>query len=112
LSDASFKFFAKLGQTKADYYTYDISGFNNWFNNVLMRAFVDIQPSYDKADGYIETFQKNLDYGYDNFAYQGFLPTNLLVGWNRDNSKNNTEGMFNFSFAAEYAVLSRYETVK
>jgi predicted alpha-1,6-mannanase (GH76 family) len=112
LSDASFNYFAKLGQNKEDYYTYDISGFNNWFNGVLMRAWVDVYPSYQTTGDYIDTFQDNLDYGYDNFLYKGFLPTNLLVGWSRDNGKNNTEGMFNFTFAAEYAVLAKYELEK
>ncbi len=112
LSDASFQFFAKLGQTKAEYYTYDISGFRNWFNGVLMRGYVDVYPAYGTAADYIDSFQKNLDYGYDNFLYEGFLPTNLLVGWNLDKGKNNTEGMFNFAFAAEYAVLARYELEK
>ena len=112
LSDASFQYFAKLGQNKPDYYTYDISGFNNWFNGVLMRAYVDTYPAYNTAVDYIDTFQKNLDYGYKNFLYKGFLPTNLLVGWNQDKGKNNTEGMFNFTFAAEYAVLARYEVNK
>jgi predicted alpha-1,6-mannanase (GH76 family) len=112
LSDASFQYFAKLGQTIPDYYTYDISGFRNWFNGVLMRGYVDVHPVYGTASDYINSFQKNLDYGYENFLYEGFLPTNLLVGWSRDNGKNRTEGMFNFAFAAEYAVLSRYEVEK
>jgi hypothetical protein len=112
LSDASFQYFAKLGQTKPDYYTYSISGFNNWFNGVLMRGFVELHPDYEAAGGYIDSFQKNLDYGYDNFLNAGLLPTNLLVGWNRDKGKNNTEGMFNFAFAAEYAALSRYALEK
>jgi hypothetical protein len=112
LSDASFQYFAKLGQTKTGYYTYDISGFRNWFNGVLMRGYVDVYPDYENVDDYIDSFQKNLDHGYENFFYNGFLPTNLLVGWNRDQGKNNTEGMFNFAFAAEYAVLSRYELEK
>jgi predicted alpha-1,6-mannanase (GH76 family) len=112
LSDASFQTFAKLGQTKADYYTYDLTGFNTWFNGVLMRAYVDVYPQYESAGKYAESFQKNLDYGYDNFLQEGFLPTSLLVGWNRDNGKNNTEGMFNFTYAAEYAVLSRYQLEK
>jgi predicted alpha-1,6-mannanase (GH76 family) len=112
LSDASFTHFAKLGQTKPKYYTYDISGFNDWFNGVLMRAYVDVYPSYGTVSDYIDSFQKNLDYGYDNFAYKGFLPTNLLVGWSRDNGNNKTEGMFNFAFAAEYGLLARYELDK
>ena len=112
LSDASFKYFAKLGATMAGYYTYDISGFNNWFNGVLMRAYVDIYPAYNNVDVCIGSFQKNLDYGYNNFLYKGFLPTNLLVGWSRDNANNQVEGMFTFAFAAEYALLAKYELEK
>lgn len=112
LSDASFQYFADLGQTKEGYYTYDISGFRNWFNGVLMRGYVDIYPEYGNVADYIDSFQENLDYGYENFLYEGFLPTNLLVGWSRDNNNNRTEGMFNFAFAAEYAVLARYELEK
>lgn len=112
LSDATFSYFAKKDVNVKGYYTYDITGFRNWFNGVLMRGYVDFHPSYAKAADYIDSFRKNLDYGYDQFFYKGFLPTNLLVGWSRDNSKNNTEGMFNFAFAAEYAVLSRYELTK
>lgn len=112
LSDNSFKYFAKLGQTVPGYYTYDISGFRNWFNGVLMRGYVDVYPAYSGVAEYIDSFQKNLDYAYDKFLYKGFLPTNLLVGWSRDNANNNTEGMFSFSFAAEYAVLGRFELQK
>lgn len=109
LSDASFQYFAKLGVNKPGYYTYDISGFRNWFNGVMMRGYVDVYPEYQTVAEYLDSFQKNLDYGYDNFLYKGFLPTNLLVGWSQSNSNNRTEGMFNFAFAAEYAVLARYE---
>ncbi|MFH6984641.1 glycoside hydrolase family 76 protein [Marinoscillum luteum] len=112
LSDASFEYFANPEQTKEGYYTWDISGFNNWFNGVLMRAYVDAYPEHKPVADYIDSFQKNLDYGYENFLYEGFLPTNLLVGWSQTNNNNRTEGMFNFAFAAEYAVLARYELEK
>ncbi|GAB3660738.1 hypothetical protein GCM10028791_34820 [Echinicola sediminis] len=112
LSDKSFQYFAKPNQNHEGYYTYAISGFNNWFNGVLMRGYVDVAPAYGTASDYIDTFQKNLDYGYENFLYEGFLPTNLLVGWSLTANNNRTEGMFNFAFAAEYAVLSRYELAK
>ena len=112
LSDASFSYFAVPGQTKPGYYTYDISGFRNWFNGVLMRGYVDVYPAYDGVADYINSFQENLDYAYENFLYNGFLPTNLLVGWSLNNSNNKTEAMFNFAFAAEYAVLAKYEFEK
>lgn len=112
LTDASFTYFAKLGSTIANYYTYDISGFRNWFNGVLMRGYVDAYSIYKNTATCIDSFQKNLDYAYDNFVYNGFLPVNLLVGWNRESGKNNVEAMFEFAFAAEYAVLARYEIEK
>ncbi|MEG1586385.1 MAG: glycoside hydrolase family 76 protein, partial [Bacteroidales bacterium] len=112
LSDASFRYFAKLGTSKPGYYTYDISGFNNWFNGVLMRGYIDASQNHKPTEEYIDTFQNNLDYGYDNYLYNGFLPTNLLVGWSRDNGNNKVEGMFTFAFAAEYALLSHYDLKK
>ncbi len=109
LTDKSFACFAKLGTTVAGYYTFDVNGFNNWFNGVLMRGYVDASASYAGASGCIDAFQKNLDYAYEHFLYEAMLPTHLLVGWNRtDKSKNNVEAMFTFAFAAEYAVLARY----
>lgn len=112
LSDASFTYFAKLGQTRPGYYTYDITGFRNWFNGVLMRAYVEAHPVYGDVAEYIDSFQQNLDYGYENYLEDGFMPTNLLLGWSRDNANNRTEGMFSFAFAAEYAILSKYELEK
>lgn len=112
ISKDSFSFFARSGATIPDYYTYDISGFRNWFNGVLMRGYVDVYSSYSDVDKNIDSFQQNLDYAYDNFFYKGFLPPNLLVGWSRDKGKNNMEGMFIFAFAAEYAVLAHYELEK
>lgn len=112
LSDKSFAYFATLGSTKPDHYTYDISGFRNWFNGVLMRGYVDIYPSYNNVSVCIKSFQDNLDYGYKNYLYKTVLPTNLLVGWSREVSNNSVEGMFSFAFAAEYAVLAKYELIK
>ena len=112
LSDKSFAYFAKYGSSKPGYYTFDISGFNNWFNGVMMRGYVDVHPFYPTAATYIDAFQKNLDYAYSNYLYKHMLPTNLLVGWSRENSNNKVEGMFTFAFAAEYAVLAGYELKK
>ncbi len=107
-----FRTLQKKGAELPGYYTYDISGFGNWFNGVLLRGFIDLYPYYKNVGAYIDTFQQNLDYGYENYFYKGFLPTNLLMGWDNDISKNDTEGMFSFTFAAEYALLSQYELLK
>lgn len=111
LSTKSFEYFAKYGTTKAGYYTYDISGFRNWFNGVLMRAYVEANP-YCTNTTAIGSFQKNLDYAYSNYLKNNLLPTNLLTGWDITSSNNKVEGLATFAFIAEYAVLARYEIEK
>lgn len=112
LTRASFGYFAKKDATVSGYYTYNITGFNNWFNGVLMRGYVDSYQVFKNNLVCISSFQQNLDYGYKNFLYKGFLPVNLLVGWSLTNTNNRVEGMFTFAFAAEYATLARYEINK
>ena len=112
LSQKSFAYFAKPNATKQGYDTWAIDGFNNWFNGVLMRAYVDAYPFYSAAAEYAGSFQKNLDYGYDNYLYRGFLPTNLLLGWGSNAENRKVNAHFIFAFAAEYAVLAKLELMK
>lgn len=108
LTDKSFAYFATLDGAKKGYYSYQLGGFRVWFDCVLMRGYVDAYSSYSNAALPIDSFQQNLDYGYENYLYEDMLPTSLLGGWALDKSKNNIEAMFTFAFATEYAVLSRY----
>lgn len=112
LCDKSFSFFATPASGKEGCYTFAITGFNNWFNNVLERGYVEAAGSYAQAGIYAEAFQANLDYAYDKFLYNHMLPPNLLVGWNQDRGRNNMEAMFTFAFAAEYASLAEYQLTK
>ncbi len=59
---------------------------------MLERSYVDAAVAYPEAGVYAEAFQANLDYAYSNYLYNHMLPTNLLVGWNMERSKNNVEG--------------------
>ena len=110
LVSASFKYFAKLDKEKPGLYSYDVSGFNNWFNGVLMRGYLDAYPHDMNAETPLLSFQDNLDYSWEKYMYESMLPTNLLLGWGSDRSKQNVEGMFMFAFAAEYAALARFKT--
>lgn len=110
--DRSFSFFASPASGKEGCYTFAITGFNNWFNNVLERGYADAVAYYPGAGVYAEAFQANLDYAYSHFLYESMLPPSLLVGWNQDRGKNNVEAMFTFAFAAEYASLSEYQLTK
>ena len=89
-------------------------GFNTWFDNVLMRAYVDVCPynttlynGKPYAQNALESFQQNLDYAYDHYARASMLPINLLEGW--DVSTGNpdvTKGFHQMAFASELAMLA------
>lgn len=88
------------------------SGFNAWFDDVLLRAYV-VSYGYENSslgDGYYsalgcDCFQNNLDYAYENYLQDEFLPINMLGGWG-DNTV--TKGFHQLAFASEYAVLVNY----
>ena len=56
-----------------------------------------------------ENFQDNLDYAYENYLKDGFLPNNLLGGWEQ-NTK--TKAFHQAAYAAEYAKLVQYIMTK
>lgn len=80
------------------------SGFNCWFNDVLMRAYVDAY-AYEPTNAAtaLDAFQFNLDYAWDHYLADGFLPIDLLGGWNDDSV---TKGFHQLAFASEYALLA------
>ncbi len=112
LTDASFQHFAKLGGQVPAYYSYASDGFNNWFNGILLKGFLQIYPVFEQAASYMDSFQQNLDYGYTHFLRSGLMPPDLLSGWHADQNKNNLEGMFMFAYATQYALLSQYQAGK
>lgn len=108
LASSAFLYFAQKSTSKQGYYEYDVTGFNNWFNGVLLRGWVDVSAHYANVAVNIGTFQNNLDYAWKNYLKEDMLPANLLYGWNTIYSKNNIEAMFTFAYAAEYAVLAKW----
>ncbi|MBE8714318.1 glycoside hydrolase family 76 protein [Sphingobacterium hungaricum] len=108
LTDKSFLQFATLGKDLPQYYSFGTDGFKNWFNGILLRGYHDVISIDNKAGNYLAAFQKNLDYGYEHFNKDGFLPTNLLAGWQKEKQGQGVEGMFMFTYAAQYAILGKY----
>jgi len=108
LVDASFLTFARKDENLHEYYVYNTDGFCNWFNGVLLRGFLETYINHNKALTAITSFQNNLDYGYNRFKLNGLLPSDLLNGWGDNKDAQDVEGMFQFTFAAEYALLGRF----
>lgn len=109
LAKNSFKQFASLGKDIPQYYSFETDGFKNWFNGVLMRSYSEATLLDDQIENYLTAFQRNLDYGFEHFSYNGFLPTDLLKGWSEDKNGRGVEGMFMFTYAAQYAILGRHQ---
>lgn len=81
------------------------NGFRTWFNDVLMRAYVDADPYADNnsARTALSSFQYNLDYAFENYNRDNLLPIKLLDGWGEASV---TKGFHQFAFASEYAMLA------
>jgi len=108
LGAKSFEHFASLGKEVPQFYSFGTNGFKNWFNGILMRGYRDLASVNTDSGKYLSAFQDNLDHGYERFNHEGFLPTNLLKGWTEEKRGNGVEGMFMFTFAAQYAVLAEH----
>ena len=90
------------------------SGFNAWFDDVLMRAYVDAS-AYDNtvyngktyAENALLSYQQNLDYAFEHYQQSYMLPINLLNGWSVSTGNPDiTKGFHQFAFASEYAMLA------
>lgn len=109
LVNATFSTFAKKDADVEGYYTYPLSGFSTWFNDVLLRGYLDADNQGIDAKLSIDSYQNNLDYAWAKYRMDGILPVNLLLGWNLSSASNNIEAMFSFTYASEYAMLANYQ---
>lgn len=109
LAKSSFGQFASLGKDIPEYYSFGTEGFESWFNGILIRSYYEAISLDPQIGVYLTAFQRNLDYGFEHFNHEGFLPTNLLRGWTAEIGKRNVEGMFMFSYASQYAILGKHQ---
>ena len=107
LSDSCFKYFAH-GPAENGLYRYAFDGFNNWFNCVLLRGWIDVADFYQGASSGCLSFQDNLDYAWENHLRCDMLPSDLLGGWRDNEHENYVEAMFTFAFASKFAYLAGY----
>ena len=89
------------------------SGFNTWFDDVLMRAYVDAYPynttmlaQVTHATTALSSFQQNLDYAWENHLRDQQLPIHLIDGWG---DATVTKGFHQLAFASELAMLAVWQ---
>lgn len=87
------------------------NGFNSWFNDVLMRSYIDAVPyaSVNTPVTALKSFQTYLDYAFENHNRGNLLPIHLLDGWG---AEVKTKGFHQFAFVSEYAMLAVYLLTK
>lgn len=87
------------------------SGFNTWFDDVLMRAYVDAYPYNDNnsSTDALNSFLEDLDYAWDNFRRDSLLPIHLIKGWDCGDV---TKGFHQLAFASEYAMLAIWQNTQ
>ena len=89
-------------------------GFNAWFDDVLMRAYVDaaaynttVYNGKTHAENALASYQQNLDYAFEHYNRGNMLPINLLNGWSVSTGNVDvTKGFHQLAFASEYAMLA------
>lgn len=88
-------------------YMYPITSQTTWFNLVLLQGFLDLYE-YEPEDSlvYIESFQQSLDYAYENYNRDGFLPRDYLHGWSDSSYDTNKNVMDQASASQMYAMLA------
>ena len=82
-------------------------GFNTWFDNVLMRAYVDAAPyNTSPTPTALNSFRLNLNYGWEHHLRDGLLPIHLIDGWG---DATVTKGFHQMAFASELAMLAVWQ---
>lgn len=89
---------------------------NTWFNLVLLEGYIDLFPYDTQCAKYLDTFQKSLDYAYENHkTAEGLMPRDLYKGWDKTATVSKDDGrrpdldkdiMDQASYAEMYAALS------
>lgn len=97
---------------------YPITSQTTWFNTILLQGFIDV--AYAEMDKilqtgsgsvkclkYIQSMQESIDYAFENFNNDNFLPRNYATGWDTSSEFDvNKNVMDQASAAQNYAMLS------
>lgn len=83
-----------------------------WFNAIMLKGFMDLYPyAKEEVAVYIDAYQKSMDYAYENYLKDNFIPVDWLNGWREDVEKDTYKEALDHSANIEmYALLSIYES--
>lgn len=84
-----------------------------WFNLVMYIGFYDLYLADSASDKYMEDLQRTIDYAYENYGHDGYIPVSWLVGWENGWPKSDCKNLLDHSSHAEtYLLLAQYQQAK
>ena len=87
---------------------YPTGSITTWFNFVLYRGFADLYNVWqsDTSREYVNSFRNLVDYAYENYYRDGFLPRDLAGGWHYGYEYDDISNVMDASAAAETMALA------
>jgi hypothetical protein len=104
--------YAHFAAKVSDNVTYWACTSNIWFNNILLRGYLDLYPyAKEQTIFYINTFQNSMDFAYEHYLYKGYMPINWSRGWGtQERDKNGRREALDHSANVEmYAMLANWQ---
>lgn len=106
-ADGAFRYFASKGPEGCVEFPVSTTV---WFNSILLKGFLDVYPfAKPQCLPYIQAFQQSIDYAYEHFLKDGFLPSAWLRGWQDVKKDTNKEALDHSANVEIYALLSLFE---
>lgn len=94
-------------------YTMYPTATTTWFNLVMYIGYYDLFLADHTQTVYLDDVQRTIDYAYEHFGHDGFIPVSWLVGWENGWSKSDCKNLLDHSSHAEtYLLLAQYQAKK
>lgn len=107
---ASFEYFGD-DEVLNGYYQFPL-GTTIWFNLTLFQGYYDLLLVDDSASEYLALIQKSIDFAYNNYLYDNYLPVNWVSGWQYGLTSDENKDVMDVCASAEiYALLSMKDSL-
>ena len=107
---ASFEYFGDY-EVLNGYYQFPL-GTTIWFNLTLFQGYYDLLLVDDSASEYLALIQKSIDFAYNNYLYDNYLPVNWVSGWQYGLTSDENKDVMDVCASAEiYALLSMKDSL-
>lgn len=84
-----------------------------WFNLVMYIGYYDLFLADNTQTKYLDDLQRTIDYAYENFGRDGYIPVSWLIGWEKGWEKSDCKNLLDHSSHAEtYLLLAQYQESK